>query len=492
MLKKILLFILTLSLIFLSIIPRSTEVINKNFLFLLDHGRDYIAVKNIAIDHKLTLIGAEIGSGGAGFQGLFHGPFYFYFLSVPFFLFGGDPYGGLILMFIFGILTITASFIFAKRILGLWGGVVMALLVAISPPLIAQSRFIWSPHPSSFFIVLTFYFTYIARKGESLPLFLAAFFSAFTYNFETAITVPLSIALILYIILVLRLKKVRQYVSLLSGFITAFLPLLLFELRHGLQGVRGIMNYSLTSPHVLSSHPNYLGVYTYTFFDTFPRPLLFPLVFLFVLLLGILFFRIREKSKDLRSFLWFLFFLIGTTFIIFLFVRTVIFEYYLIHLNFAFIFLFSYVLISSYKKRETRFQLLLTGFFIAFLFFGTTNALKTFSRDLTDYGGTSKMRGKIDALDYIYKDANGEKFGLLVFSPPIYTYPYDYLIWWYGQQKYNYTPHREKQGLFYLLIEKDHSQPWTYEGWLETVIKEGEVLDEVELPSGFIVQKRIK
>lgn len=494
--KKFILVLSVIWLLFVSIVPRVVEVLNRNFIFLLDHGRDYEAVKNIVINHKPTLIGAEIGYGVAGFQGIFHGPFYFYFLSVPFILFNGDPYGGLLLMFAFGVLTIGASFLFAKKVLGPIGGIVMAALVALSPPIIAQSRFIWSPHPSSFFIVLALYFTYLIYRKKPRDIFLAAFFSGFIYNFEMAIVIPMSIALILYSVFIVRLRKVKQYLFLTGGFIAAFSPFILFEFRHGFQALKGFVGYFVSHQAKIvfqtDKFVENLSWFFYNFSDTFPKQNLFPYTIIFLVsILAVLSFSLKEKRPNLKFFLFYLLSLIAITFITFSLIRTHIFEYYLIHLNFVYLFLFSYVLVSSYAKRQIHFQILLTVFLMTFLFFGTVNAVDTFRKDLSDYGGMVKIRGKIEAIDYIYRDSKGEKFGLLIFSPPVYTYPYDYLLWWYGQRKYNYLPHREKRGVFYLLIEKDLSQPWTYKGWLETVVKSGKVIKETELPSGFIIQKRV-
>ena len=61
---------------------------------------------------------------------------------------------------------------------------------------------------------------------------------------------------------------------------------------------------------------------------------------------------------------------------------------------------------------------------------------------------------------------------------------------WAYERKYNYVPHKDKKGLFYLLIEPDSQKSWSYKGWLETVIKTGTILETKELPSGFIIQKR--
>jgi hypothetical protein len=112
-------------------------------------------------------------------------------------------------------------------------------------------------------------------------------------------------------------------------------------------------------------------------------------------------------------------------------------------------------------------------------------------KDYPDLGGAAKIKGQEQAIDYIYKDAKGKPFGLYIFTPPVYTYPYDYLLWWYAKPKYHYFPYQEKKGTFYLLMQVDMNQPWTYKGWMETVIKTGKIIDTKTLiPSGFIVQKR--
>jgi len=128
--------------------------------------------------------------------------------------------------------------------------------------------------------------------------------------------------------------------------------------------------------------------------------------------------------------------------------------------------------------------------FIFFAFIFMQKSFGVIQYDLKDYGGDAKIRGKQDAFDYIYKDARGQQFGLFVFSPPVYTYPYDYLASWYGKSKYGYLPTTSKKGLFYLLIEVDGSKPWSYVGWEQTVIKEGEVVSFKKLPSGLIIEKR--
>src|SRR5260221_2504707 len=91
---------------FVALFPRSVEMLNRNYVFGFDQGFDYLQAQQIVTFHKLTLIGREIGSGSAGISGIFQGPFYFYFLSIPFILFHGDPYGGVVLMWVFSLASV--------------------------------------------------------------------------------------------------------------------------------------------------------------------------------------------------------------------------------------------------------------------------------------------------------------------------------------------------------------------------------------------------
>ena len=492
--------LLILLLIYLSLILRSVEVLNKNYLFGFDQGRDYLAVKDIVVNHKLTLIGSEIGAGSAGFQGIFHGPFHYYFLSIPFIIFGGDPYGGIVLMFIFSISAIILSYFLGKKLFGTTIGIISALLVAISPPLISQSRFVWNSHPSTLFILIAFYFVYLFTKNKNKKsIFFAAFFSGFVYNFELAIAIPMSIALVLYCFFILRARFLKLYVFLFFGLVSSFLPMIFFELRHKFMGLNGLINYLLhheetavTLKFLQLLTKDHFDSFWFNFSYTFPRQTFFPAILIFLIVfLPAVFFFFREKNVVLKRFCAYLLILVPINFIVFFPLRNAVYAYYLIDLNLSYIFLFSYAIFSAYKNRNFIFKPLLTSLLIIFLVRAAVYNTPNAKYDYFDYGGDAKIKGRIDALDYIYKDAKKEKFGLLVFRPPIYTYPYDYLVWWYGQKKYGYIPPREKKGLFYLLIEKDSSKPWSYNGWLETVVKTGRIIETKTLPSGFIVQKRI-
>lgn len=494
--KNLLLAVVTLAIVFLSVFPRSIDVLNQNPIFGFDQGREMLAAKNIAINHKPILIGTEIGAGVAGISGIFQGPIYYYLLTIPFILFNGNPVGGVFLMLVFGLLSVVFGFYFGKKLFGYSGGLLFAFLLSISPVLISQSRFTWSPNLPTLFILLAFYFIYLFSGKKNTYVFLAAFFSGFIYNFELAVSVPLSLALVIYSLFIFR-RKIKPYIYLILGFILGYLPMIFFEIRHGFIGLNGLISYLANNTH--NSGPanssfvlDHSKSFAYNFKETFPiNDFNFSMIFFILLIVCSIFLLIKEKNINLKYFFSFLIFLMPVNFFVFYFLKNTVWNYYLTDLTLSYILLLSYVVFSLYNKKYYRlsvFSFVLMGIFAVF---AINNAIKVSVYDYSDYGGTAKLQGKIDAIDYIYRDAKRMPFGVFTFSPPIYTYPYDYLIWWYGEKKYHYVPYQEKKGMFYLLIEPDGQRPWTYKGWLETVIKTGTVIQTKTLPSGFIVQKRV-
>lgn len=487
--------------IVLGIAARSVEVINRNFLFGFDHGREYLMTRDIVVNHHLTLIGTALGAGSAGINGVFHGPGYYYFLTIPYILFSGDPYGGVVLMFLFGTASLVVAFFLAREIFGTFFALVTTTLLSLSPEIISQSRSIWSPHPTTFFILLSFFFTYLMltdTKRGLLYIFLSAFFGGFIYNFEFAIAIPITVTLCLFSIFIFK-KDFKKYVALFIGFFVAYLPMLVFEIRHNFLALHGMIHYLTTTRTPTRHQLTFIGnlvdhyyAFSYNIVSSFPKQDVIQPFLLFIIFgVSLYFLLLHEKSRPVRLFIYYLILLPFLTFFVLIFLRNTVYPNYLYHLNIVYIFIFSYCIWKFRNtKKNNAGKYIFSFIFLFFLLISVPQNLKMISYDLKDYGGTDKIKGKEDAIDYIYKDAGGKKFNLLIFTPPVYTYPYDYLLNWYGNKKYGFIPGNEKKGLFYLLIQPDPAKPWSYKGWLETVIKIGTVAAQTTLPSGFIVQKR--
>lgn len=500
MYKRILLAIILILLLLVSLFPRSIDVLNQNPVFITDQGRDYMAAKSIIVDHKLTLLGAELGAGQAGLQYLFHGPGYFYLISLAFILFNGNPVGGVFFMLLFGLSSIAFGTYFVTKIFGLKEGIFMGFLVALCPFFIGQSRLMENHFASVVFIMIIFYLIFLfTKEKKSKYLFFAAFTSAAIYNLEFALAVPLSITLILYSIIILRKKIFNKIPLLLLGFFAGFLPMVIFELRHGFMGIKGLITYLFTKHEVTTVSPpiskhisNMFNLFVYSFSDSFPGHLVLPAIFvLTIFTILFLFIFYKEKSNIFKNFFLYIFLLYPVNFFVFLFLRNIVFLHYIIDLYIANMLITVYIISRLYQYKYKLLSSILFIYLIILFVLGSVNAYKVSLHDYSDYGGVNKLKAKLDAVDFIYNDAKGKPFGIFVFVPPVYSYQYDYIIWWRGDKKYHYQPTQDKSGTFYLIIEKDEQKPWTYIGWEKTVIKSGKVIFTKTMPeSGLIVEKR--
>jgi hypothetical protein len=499
--------IIALTLIFSwGILLRIIEVVNGNYLFGFDQGRDYLAAYNIVVNHKLTLIGAEVGAGSAGLLGLFHGPGYYYLLALVYAIFRGDPYGSILLMFVFGVATLVVVYLTVGKMLGKSASYIVLFLVGICPLIVSQSRFLWNHHPSSFLIVLVLYCVYKIRESPKLYAPISVFLAGSIYHFELAIAVPLVVSVLLSLVIVYRIRSIKIYLYSIIAAFTSFLPFILFEARHGWMAVRSLFSYVGGNAPIGNDVPylrlrDHMGYYMQNAINSFPRmnnflpEIVFKTVIIF-LFCATVYFALKDIKKERRKFFQFLLVMLVTSYGMFLLLNNIIWDYYLIHAHFAYMYVFSYCLINAVKSvKNSLFSKITVAVFSIFLISSVVSSCRwmigNFRYDLTELGGVEKIRGKRMAIDYVYKDAQGKPFSVFVFMPPIYTYPYDYLFTTYGRQKYGYVPEKEKKGLVYLIIEKDNSKPWTYKGWLETVIVDGSIIDTTTLETGHIIQKRI-
>src|SRR6266496_3083638 len=96
MTRKYILIILFFAAFFLR-----TYLLQQNLFFGPEQGIDFTVVRDLVINHKITLIGSK-----TYVSGIFHGPVYYYILSIPFLLSSGDPYFSLIFLITFNCLSV--------------------------------------------------------------------------------------------------------------------------------------------------------------------------------------------------------------------------------------------------------------------------------------------------------------------------------------------------------------------------------------------------
>src|SRR3989344_329444 len=216
---------------------RGQEVLTNNYLFLLDQGRDMMAVKKIVFDHDLIFIGPN-----TSLSGVFQGPLHYYLLAPLTYVFNGDPIGAMITMLVISLLVIVAAYTFFLRYVGKTSALVVAYLFAISPEAIAAATYIWNPHPMWLLIVLTAILLFLVETvSEKFHLLLWPVI-VLTFHFEMAFGVFLLLAVGIYIFGVRRNMTSRRYIFtglLLSGIF--LLPQILFDVRNDFLMSRSVL-----------------------------------------------------------------------------------------------------------------------------------------------------------------------------------------------------------------------------------------------------------
>lgn len=477
-------------------LPRAQETISHNFIFLIDQGRDMMAVKSIVYDQHVTLIGPY-----TSLQGIFQGPLWYYMLSVVTFFTGGDPWGGVVLMLVISLATLITSFILAKSFFGINVAIATAFLIAICPEAIAAATYSWNPHPMWLLLPLYLFTLFQLNLGKKkYHLFLWPIIGLM-FNFQTALGVFIFLASAMYLSLFNR--KIIKTKEALIGMVLFFLtlsPQIVFDLRHGFLMSNSFLNAILASNgpvqnispgHFLATALDHLYVYSINFNSSFLRLGILQniqIFFFWLLVFGIVF---GKKSGLLNkkevSFVQMTAKIIGIVILLSVFYPFPLRAWFLTGFELFYIFPLGIILGKLWNYKAGKLAL---SIFVAV----SLSILLPRIYDLytkPDYGGIAKFKGKLGAIDYVYKDAGKNPFNLLVFTPPINTDAYDYLVFWRAKNLYHYLPGKEKRETFYLLIEPDPAQPWTYKGWLETVIKTGKVVSTTTLPSGLIIQKRV-
>ena len=489
---KIFLFIFGILLI-AGAIPRAIEVLNQNYLFGFDQGNFYESVRKIVVEHKLTLVGTEVG----GIGGFFQGPGWYYLLAIPFIFTGGDPYGGIVLMFIVSMAALSLSYLLFRKVFGNITALSIAFFVAISPTIIHQARSIWPPYPVTLLTVIFLYCFYKFLSGKQKYLPLAVFVIGLMSHFEIATSGTMLIQLVLFSPLLFYPKKIVQpriiIISILA-FIASQTLFLVFELRHGFIGIKGIYHlFTLggaknTYEFAISNH---YDVFRSTVVSVLSGGVTLNIIIIVMGLVGsFLYLHDKKNSYANKLFLIYLLTSVPLLFIAFLSTKIGMWSWWIYEIPVFMCFVYGIVIGYFLKSSNLVKKILAVGVLVFLSIIFTNYTISQYRHDYNDYGGDAKIKGKKEVIDFIYHDANGKKFGLLIFSPPVYTYPYDYLLNWYAQKKYGYKPDKSMDGTFYLLIQVDPYKPWSYNGWLETVVKSGKIEKTVKLPNGFIVQKR--
>lgn len=436
---QVIIFLLIITLI-ISIYLKVVPVLNYNFPFTMDQARDMLDIREIVVSLHPTLIGPT-----TSINGVFIGPFYYYFNVLPFILSGGDPallvYWNILWYMLAAVAILYLNFKKDRTF-----AVLASLLFLMAPAFFYSSRYFWSANPMPY--ITTFYFLSLILfiiKRDKKSSFLSGLISGLSMQFEAAFGILFFPFLVIYSLV--RKVPIKNILFSFAGFFITLLPQILFELRHDfimsktfLREVSGgsqILGEKLSFVDAQLSHFKSFVEFTGGIFEI-PSILSSALIVAAVLFL---LFNFKKLSPIAREY-----FLSSVLFTVF----AIIFYswylhplkgWYLLGLRIPYIFIVALFLSELFKLKNFSFKILVT-ILIAYSFINTIFVQSNFIPD--DYnsrsGDKSNLRNEMEAIDWVYQKAGGQGFKAYNYIPSVYDYPYQYLYWWHGTKKYGYQP----------------------------------------------------
>ena len=420
---------------YLKLIP----ILNYNFPFTMDQARDMIDIREIVVSFHPSLIGPT-----TSINGVFLGPFYYYFNVLPFLFSSGNPaalvYWNILWYMTAGILLLQFFYKQDKYL-----GLISSTVFLMSPALFYSSRFFWSANPMPYVTVLYFLslLLFISSKDKKTA-FASGFISGLSMQFEAAFGILFFPFLIIYSLV--KRVPIKKSLFAVIGFFVTLIPQALFELRHGFIMTKTFLNEVSGNSQILGEKLGFFDAqisHLKSFLEfnggilEIPNYLSIGLTILSVVYLSKKYRQLTNFKKEV--------FVSSSLFIVFAFLFYSWYlhplkGWYLLGLRIPYILIISLFLSEIFSKRNLVFKtfvVILLGYSFINTFF-----LQVAFVPKGDYrsGDKSNLGNEIEAIDWVYTKAAGEGFKAYNYIPSVYDYPYQYLYWWHGTKKYGYQP----------------------------------------------------
>jgi len=457
--------------------------------FYYDQGRDALVIWDLIHKGKFFLIGPT-----TGIEGIFRGPWYYWLITPFYFLGKGNPVYPSVFLSLTTVVSIYILYYLAKEISGKTAGIVAIIIASFSMSLVYASRWLSNPTPMfliSMLFVLNLY-RMLKKKKWAFPF--ATFLIGMAMQFGSAAEVFYIPFFIIFCIW--QRKKLPNLKIIIVGFImfgVSFLPQVIFDIRHGSVLSKNIVNFIFVEKSFKFSFWQIAKERFPLYYDVFTSKIwasrkLFEISILFTSL----FLLITKWKKYWKQdiFKATIILLLSPIFGMLFFQGNYgnVYDYYFTGYYLIFVLLFS-VAITSWTNNIFG-KIIIAIFLFSFL---NVNIFSVRNYIISGIDGptTIALGNQLQAIDWVYKNANGERFNVDVYVPPVIPYAYNYLFNWYGEKTYGYIPDEERISLLYTLSEVDSPHPERLEAWQLRQNGIGKVLGSNSF-GGITVEKRIR
>ncbi len=411
---------------------------NDNFLFNIDSARDFVDVREMVELGKFRLTGPT-----TAIDGLYSGPFWYYFLAIGYIFSNGHPYSAILLQI---ILWAIGGF-FLLKLVGRWSSFLAIPIGAIwiaSDHIVLANLYAFNPTPV---MLLTPLFIYLLveylEKEKGIYAILTWFLAGLFFNFEMNFGVFAPIIILVSVILTKNAKLLRQKWFWLGFaiFILFLLPQVIFDLKHQFLMSRAVLRHLSENSGAGFNLLARFQVIASSFYNTFLPTLMNQKIFAWIilgLLVPLIYGLLKKGKEEILVFVSLIF--IFVPFLGYLIIPVTVNPWHLGGEMAASLIVLAY-LFKRLVDGAIISKLISIFLSISVIWFGLSNIGNFFLYDLKKPNlDPSLFKNEIAAIDFVYKKADKKNFKVYTYLPSIIDYPYQYLIWWHGLKEFGYLP----------------------------------------------------
>lgn len=458
--------------------------------FYYDQGRDALVIEEI-LKGDIVLIGPT-----TGIEGVFLGPFYYYFMVPGYFLGQGNPVVASYWQTTFIVLGLITTFLIARLSFSLKVALWSLLLMTFSFSQIKLDRWLSNPVPATLFAPLSILLLSLSFKYSLPYLPLAALSLGILLQLEASSSFFLVLMTFLLILFYRKHFNFRAVFISLLVFGLTFLPQAVFELKNNFLTTKTIISFitggvqtentstfQFPTGQTLESR---LNLYSSTFLEkmklNFDHD--FSLLFVVFLAVSLLLVKTNWEKPAVKVAAWWFYGLL----LVFLFYNGnygQIHSYYFITV-FPVFFIFT-ALILDWLSKFNFLKPVVTLLLILFIWDQLPISLSYLSSGVE--GRTTVALGnQVKAVKYVLDDAGDRPYNWDAYVPPVIPYSYTYLFGYY-EKKFGKMPLSEMTNNLYTLHEIDTSSPERELEWLKRQEAIGKIVKQVNF-GGVSVERR--
>ena len=408
---------------------RFLPISNATVPYTYDQGRDFMAARNIVVNKDITLIGPTTGA-----EGVFHGVWWYYFLSIPFVLFGGSALGFYYFIALCAVVQgVIMAWLIKKEFTPLLSLLFLGI-VAISPYFIKTSVFAINSILVLPFILILASSAYMYFKSKKpVYLYVLALSAGMIAEAEVAFGIFLFPSLVLAVILARQTQlffgSFKRILIIMGGVCSAMIFRILFELKYNFLQTRALISFwgkEGTQPKgILDTLTERLLLFKHYYLEIYPEPI--QVLGLLLLVIAFVGYIKGFKKLEIHQKKWIAFMGILTVMLFFVslvYKNSFFWAYYFEGIHYLFILLVGvglYCLGLVYKKPT---DVLLSLVILLIFITGAMNLQKARQIKPENIG----LRMHTEAVSYLYKNVGNEQFCLRMYTPPVITHTYNYLL----------------------------------------------------------------